>query len=325
MKRITSMMAVLALVGCGGAPVDFKHGVPSQEMVNVAMPEKKTAPSQDISQVQQGLQNEPSGSVGLTRLAVGLVNGTTVWILGTLKAVTDTPATSIKGNVAVWGPYTPQLSPTTWKLTVTRSGNRNFSYVLEGKLKSQDDTAYQAVLSGTHTASVDAAGRGVPGYGKGDFLIDWKALASVGGDQTRKSGSAEVTYGHELTDAATTVDVDFNEIPATGGTATETVASYHYKASPTGGEFSYATDLNAHWWDPQNPVMQHWTIKSRWTAAGAGRADAILTGGDLKAPATQNECWDDDFLSQYLYKSYDTSGGWGSASACTFADAQYAQ
>lgn len=324
MKRIFSAVAVLALVGCGGRPVDFKHGVPQQQMVNVDMPDKTANKNAGTGQGQQGLQGEQSGSVGLTRLAVAIVNGSTAWILGALKAVTDTPASAIHGDTALWGPYTPELSATTWKLTVQRIGDRKFDYVLEGKLKSDPDTQYKTVLSGSHTAAVDGVGNALPGLGSGDFTIDWQNLAAVGGDQTRKSGNAEVTYSH--TAQGTSVDVNFNELPATGGTTPQTVATYHYKSSPTtGGEFSFGTDLNEHWWDPAHPLMQHWSINSRWQTTGAGRADAILTGGDLAAPATQNECWDQNFASQYMYKSWDTGSGWGTASTCAFADAAYAQ
>jgi hypothetical protein len=57
--------------------------------------------------------------------------------------------------------------------------------------------------------------------------------------------------------------------------------------------------------------VEHLTIKSRWTAAGAGRSDVKATGGDLVADATANECWDTNFLSQYLFANWAPMHGHG--------------
>ena len=316
MKPITPMLVALALWGCG-AQVDFKQGVPTQEMVSVnTIPQKGTG-QMGAGQGQQALLGDPSDSVALTRGATAAVNGATLWILGSLKAVTDHPATSVQGEKAVWGPFTPELSPTTWKLTVARSGGRSFNYMLEGKQKSQPDTAYQTVLSGTHEAT------GVVGYGSGNFRIDWQSAAAVGGQTGQTASDAEVKYSHTSASAPTTVDVEFQAIQSGSSTPT-TYATYHYKSTPNvGGEFSFGTDIVA-WWDPSSPT-DHWSIKSRWQTNGAGRADATLTGPNLSTPATQNECWDQNFASQYMYNSADSSKRWGSASSCVYANAEYAQ
>jgi len=333
MKRISRLAAAMTVAvaaaplgGCGGSPVDFKHGVPTQGMVNVNMPtSKKMGANGNFQQLHQGLQNEPSVSVGLTRLAVGIVNGSTLWILGAVKELADTPPATVNGNVGTWAPYTPSNQASTYRLTVTRTSLKDFNYIVEGKLKTADDTHYKIVMSGTHSAAGDPVGTAVPGYGHGNFLIDWQAAVEAGGDPSRKAGSAEVKYDHESANSPSVVDVTFNEIPATGGTVAMPVAVYHFKSTPkVGGEFSYGTDLNAHWWDPSHPVMQHWSINSRWTLDGAGRADSILTGGGLTTPSTQSECWDNDFLSQYLINSADSSG-WGLASACAFTTPQFAK
>jgi hypothetical protein len=57
---------------------------------------------------------------------------------------------------------------------------------------------------------------------------------------------------------------------------------------------------------------------------GGGRADSVLTGGGLSSPATSTECWDNNFASQYVHNSWDSSG-WGSASACVYSNAEYAR
>ena len=51
-----------------------------------------------------------------------------------------------------------------------------------------------------------------------------------------------------------------------------------------------------------------------------------LSGGDVPNPpgqATANECWDTNFLSQYLNVSYDPTQNYGQESVCAFTPAQY--
>ena len=86
----------------------------------------------------------------LTRGATVRVNTGALAVLGLVESITDDQPTSLKGNVAVWGPYTDALSPTTWKLTVTKTAANTYSYKLEGKAKAAADSAFKVVLSGTH-------------------------------------------------------------------------------------------------------------------------------------------------------------------------------
>lgn len=46
------------------------------------------------------------------------------------------------------------------------------------------------------------------------------------------------------------------------------------------GSAEFSTDANIGW-DPAKPATERWSIKSRWQEDGAGRSDALLTGGGL--------------------------------------------
>ncbi len=307
MKRAICVVTGLVLSACGGGRVvDFKDGVPSKEAVTLSAPGASNA-MEGLGQSRSALEGETADLYRLTAGATLLVNGFTAGVLVNLAAVVTREPTSVEGDVAVFGPHTPSLSPTTWRLSVTRTGPNAFSYVLEAKPKDRADDAYRTALSGSHVVAYDSLGNPRPGYGHGTFLIEWSNAYDV--------GSAEFSYAHEARTAQLTVDVVANNQHVG---AAPWNAQYAYVLNPgAGGRFQFATDLNIDW-DPAKSAMERWSIESRWQENGAGRSDALLTGGDLTSSATANECWDDMFQSTYLFHSYDAVG-WGTEGTCAFA------
>jgi hypothetical protein len=341
----TSQLILVSLVvlatACGRSrPVDFNYGVPTKEMVNVRVPDSASSPLRssdaealgprsmaDLNQQlsMMAVQGETSDLYGLTVLATVVVNGSTLWVLGALRDVTARRPTSVSGNTAVYGPHTPFLSPITWKLSVTRTDFNVFTYVLEGKDKDAPDSAYRTVLSGSHTVSVDVAGDPMPGYGQGTFLIEWDQANDLPG-RAQDTGSCEFSYARVGPSANTTVDVTFNNTVDNDPSATFN-AEYRFLLEPSqAGRFEFALDLNIHPFNPYKPALERWAIKSRWTAQGAGRSDVRVTGGELTAPETVNECWDASFLSTYLARSYDPAANYGNSdTACVFTNPSYSE
>jgi len=239
-------------------------------------------------------------------------------ILGLVKAITDNPPTSFHGNVAVWGPWTDALSPNTYRLTVTDNGNYHYSYVLEGKAKQDPDTAYVAILSGSHAAAVDSSGHPINGFGNGTFVINWDNAQSLP-QHDNNVGTARFTYDRMTPTAQVTIDVTFTQV-LDSATNRRIDANYHYASTPGGdGLFQFSTYQNT-----QAGGIERFAIESRWKNNGAGRSDVIVTGGALSQPATINECWDQFFNSQFLQVSYDPSQDYGvEATACVFIPAEY--
>jgi hypothetical protein len=61
------------------------------------------------------------------------------------------------------------------------------------------------------------------------------------------------------------------------------------------------------------------TLRSRWLATGAGRADARITGGDLAAPgALASECWDTFFKRVYYTDNVNFAPTEGVADSCAY-------
>ncbi|WP_164020419.1 hypothetical protein [Pyxidicoccus trucidator] len=314
--------AALVFVGCDSTKNDedsFRDGLPSKEMVEMKTPKKNG----------QGLtafygQGQTAEYLALTVGAAATVNGGTAWVLNLIEEIVKHTPTTIEGDVAVWGPHTDALSPTTWKLTVTRSDDDSYSWVLEGKAKTADDAAFVAILSGTHTVAVDDDGERVKGFGAGEFLIDWEKIRTLPDSNQEEMGTAEIRYSRTDAKAVASVDAEFRQIRDEDAPGTRIDANYRFKQAPgAGGELDFVIkkDIDT---DPVRAKIENLAIKSRWEATGAGRSDIKLSGGDLFGEATVSECWDSNFLSGYFAVSFNPAVGYGTVSACgSFSTAVY--
>jgi hypothetical protein len=314
MLRKSLLCAALLFAGCDNAKNDeasFREGLPSKEMVEMKAP-KKTG---------QGLtayygQGQTADYYKLTVGAALTVNGGTLWVLNLIEEIVKHPPTSIEGDVAVWGPHTDALSPTTWKLTVTRTDDDSYSWVLEGKAKSAADSAFVAVLSGAHTVAVDADGERVKGFGSGEFLIDWEKSRTLPGANPNEMGTGEIRYSRTDAAAVASVEAEFRQVRDDKVEGGRVDADYRYKQAPgAGGELDFVIKKNIDT-DPARSKIENLAIKSRWEATGAGRSDIKLSGGDLFGEATASECWDSNFLSAYFAVSFNPALGYGAVSAC---------
>jgi hypothetical protein len=325
MKRTSLFAACLLFTACGVGQGDpFRAGFPSADTVKLEVPENaRVQQNLDGTGVQrQELQGQTSDFYRLTRGVTVGVNFGVGAVLGLVKGITDHPATSLSGSTAVWGPHTGDLSPITWKFTVTRNGPQDFDYKLEGKAKQDADSAYVTVLSGNHQPALDPTGNPIEKLGEGSFLLDWDARQTLPADEPadKNVGKAEIAYSRLDPNANVTIDVVFTQVrdEATGG---KVDATYKYVKKPgNGGEFEFMTNKDV---QDNGSQAEHLTIKSRWQTGGAGRADVKATGGDLVTDADASECWDANFDSQYLAASWAPFHGWGAETACVFPTAEY--
>jgi hypothetical protein len=323
MIRKSLLFAALVLTGCGqmDKEEEFRSVLPSKEMVEVKAP--GTAGQGLEGEVQaQGGQGQTSDMYLLTRGATVIVNGGTLAVLGLIDAVTKHTPTTVTDDSATWGPHTDALSPTTWKLTVTKTGDTTYSYTLEAKAKTAPDSAFLAIITGHHTATQNEAGEPMRGFGSGDFTLDWDAAQQLP-EHDNNIGRMTVRYSRPSASAQVSVEADFRQVRDDGSTQ-RVDANYRYRATPgAGGEFDFA--LNKDMYAPSTPsANERLTIKSRWQQTGAGRSDVKMSGGDLAGEATTNECWDANFASRYLRISFEANPRYGTeASDCAFTSAVY--
>ncbi|MBU8897640.1 hypothetical protein DRW03_23490 [Corallococcus sp. H22C18031201] len=314
MLRKSLLCAALLFAGCDSASKNdeesFKDGLPAKEMVDVKSP----------GTTGQGLTSaSASGQTSeyyqLTLAATATVNGGTRWVLDLIADITVNAPSSISDTQAVWGPFTGALSPTTYKLTVTKTGDLTYSWVLEGKAKSDADSGYKVVLSGSQTVVLDATGHRARGYGSGSILIDWDVARTLPNGNQKDLGTAEIDYSRLSDTSGTTVDAHFRKVRDNDSQDVRVDADYHYKATPgAGGEFDYVLNKNIDI-DPTRTKLEQLAIKSRWANLGNGRTDIKLSGGDLSGQATVSECWNTDFKSTYFRFSLELAARYGTEAA----------
>jgi hypothetical protein len=344
MKRLTSMTALLAVTSAtlglsatGCLPKDdadeYRGGVPLRETVALHVPgapDSGGALTLDDGARSSALLGQKADTYTLTRVVTAVVNGGTWAVLSLVRTVVGYPATTVDeaAQTAVWGPYTDALSPNTWKLTVKRLEAQKFQWLFEGRAKTEPDSAFRTIISGTHTAVSDGRGGHVEGFGSGDFTIDWDKAAELP-EHDRNVGVAAFTYSRLTSDAVVHIDVDFTGIQD-DKTGEIFDAKYRYTSTPgAGGSLRYAEDKDNSP-EPGNTgtAKEHFTIQSRWTEDGVGRCDLQDAGGDLGATvAHANECWDSNFKSVYRHLDYTPAASpenWGAEADCTaFPTASY--
>lgn len=323
-KKTIGLMAALCLSACEPMipEVDFQDGLPTADTAKLELP--KGASGQGVLRTQeQALRGDGSGLFGITWATTVLVNGGTLYVVAGLGAVASQPPASVVGDTATFGPHTPVNSETTWRLSVTRKGPNLFDYVLEGKPKAGADTEYAKLLDGNHEVAISADNRPMRGFGEGRFTIYWDHVTRLS-NEPRKRGTAEFRYTRTSPTDKVRVEVDLQEL--IGNETTPRTALYRFAQVPGGaGSFEFAVDTNVHWFDGTRAALERLSIKSRWVESGEGRADVRLSGGDLTAPGTLNECWDNRFRSTFLRRS-DNLESWGvEAQDCVYTSAEYSQ
>jgi len=315
------LFAALVLTGCGGmdAETRFRAALPTQEMVEVGQPQQKgqALVSGDAEALEKGKTSE---LYELTRYTTVFINGSTLSTLKLLDRVTSHTPTTLTDDTAVWGPFSEPLARNAWRLTVKKTGEDTYSFVLEGRNKMAADAAFTQVLTGTHTPALDEAGEARTGFGRGTMIIDSDRLKNL---QEIESGEGALSVQYARPDSTQPVTVDAQFRLGNGNKARE--ADYHYSAvRGQGGEFDFKVQQDLYKPSGDSKLLELVTIKSRWLETGAGRSDVKLSGGDLVGEATLNECWDPTFASTYLRFSLDPRTGYGvEATDCVFTPAVY--
>jgi hypothetical protein len=331
---LTLFLPVVALVPACGVHEDdaFRGGVPTSDSVQMNIP-GGGARAQGALTADDGLAGARSALLGekadyytLTRAVTAIVNTGTYSVLTLVRTIVGYPATTVTGDTAVWGPHTEPLSPNVWRLTVTRIAEHTFDYALEARAKSTPAAPFLTILAGRHTAVVGPGGQAIEGLGNGTFTLDWETARMLP-EHDNNFGKAAFTYGRQSLAGIVTVAVDFKGIKD-DKTGEIFDAVYQYASTPgAGGDFQYAAHQDAlPGPGPTGSAKETFTVHSRWQETGAGRSDVKIAGGDVpaaQAPVTVNECWDENFLSQYRNLSYDPASSWGQESSCVFVTASY--
>jgi len=294
MKTLLAATASMSLVGCminQDAPSDLDRAIPTSDDVSIKLP---SAESRTIGQ----LADYYVATRGVTRT----FNGSTGWVLVLLHTIVSYPVTTHSGDTYEWGPWSDALDPSEYKLDVIDHGGGVYTYELAGRDKTTAGSQFEDVITGA--ASVD---------GKGTFTLDFDAGRRVNPvDSGDATGSVDVAY--DL--VAKTLDLNISTTNALGNPV---VADYQYAEDATGGgDMTFDVDQD----QGGGPALEHSTLRSRWEATGAGRADARVEGGDLGATQiTASECWDTLFRRTFYTDSANLAPTEGAETDCAFTSA----
>ncbi len=244
----------------------------------------------------------------VTRDVSRAVNGGVAAVLIVLGAIVSQPPTTQDETHAVWGPFTPTLSPVTYRLIVTRVSAGEFDYVLQGRSRTSISDGDFVNLLGGHSHLERGVGI------RGQLALDFDTAHALDAEEFRSTGAIGVNY--DTIAEPRLVEVAFaNVVGPLGGPAV--TAGYRYtEARDQTGTFLFAAsaDLNG------NGTAENLLVASRWLSSGAGRGDIAASGADLGAGVVvaATECWDDGFGRTY----YADNGGFapteGDAASCVF-------
>jgi hypothetical protein len=296
-STILAATCALSLVACvrqDEPPGEIAKAIPSSDQVKINLPDSAARTIGDVATWYKA-----------TRDVTRTFNGSTAWVLILIHGIVETPATSVKGNVYTWGPGSQPLDPADYKLDVTANADGTYDYVLSGRSKTQANAQFEALIDG------HADPRPGELQCNGKFLLDFDAGRRVNPvDAGDAKGQVDVSYDLKTRHLSLHImTTDANNQPVD--------ADYTYnEAADHSGDMVFSIQADA----GGGAALEDVTLRSRWLATGAGRADLKLGGGDLgTASATASECWDTMFRRVFYTDSVNYSPTEGAVSACAFA------
>ncbi|HVV83626.1 MAG TPA: hypothetical protein VHE35_11185 [Kofleriaceae bacterium] len=275
------------------APTAIGKALPTAAQVKINLPD--TASSNAVGQL--------SPWYVATRDVTRTLNGGTAWVLILVHTIVLFPPTATAGDTYTWGPWSQALDPAEYKLTVTALADGSYDWALDGHDKSQPAAAFETVIGGN----------AVPG-GTGRFTLDFDAAERVNPRENDGQGVIGAVYDVP----ARSLDLSADSVQDQDGTPTPVHADYRYREQADGSGdmvFSVLGDT-----DDPGSLPEQATIRSRWLATGAGRADLRLRDGDLAAEVTASDCWSTSFLRVFYTDSAQWQPTEGDPAACAFAD-----
>lgn len=233
-----------------------------------------------------------------TRLAADQINRDVLTLLGWIDEITALPPSQRMEDGRVWGPFPGEdgqrltlianrvrtstvFQPTS---TSTRAAVHTvFEYAMLGATTTQPEP--RMLFSGRQATPDENSGL------VGWLFIDLDAWASI---DHRVSDDGQVIVGYDTRFAQVTLELALGEL-ATGMAPN---SLWRHTSRPSGeGTFSFVVVDDV---EPTTAAFETWLVSARWRADGVGRADAVLTGGDVRLTLFASECWGPDFRRTYL-------------------------
>lgn len=300
-------VALVLIIGCGGEPADeFREAVPSQGELAMTVP--ASAVNSQTGKLTQALLGQRADLYNLTYQVSHEVNGS-IWVgLNVIDTIVQTPPNSITNGVATWGPHTPALEPLTWMLKVSRTGPGQYAYALSARKKATPNGAFSVILAGSSTRGYS---KFFSGY-KGVYTANATALNAL--DPIRYPDVGKMVATYDTTGVRRVVKMALKDHSENGGPMADALYTYIDRVDAS-GHFAFAakTDLQKN-----GSLDETFAVESAWNAAGAGRGEAAVKGGDLPSGTLVriSECWDASFARVFYHDNGSVNPDEGLKSAC---------
>lgn len=303
MHRRFAILLAFVSFGCHGAYSNenllYLKAIPRDLQVDV--PEKEGA-GQGLRAAQ--FEDGQARFYGETLQETKKINDQLEEIFGHLdNVVKNTEPAGEEDNTRVWGPLPAdgaELALFITHVTTTTTA----TVVLDGTVIVSDDWYEYALLArpvgGTDLDWVPALfGRSIPDestpFGTGALFLDLKVLDPGG------QGIIFIAYDSRFDSMALDFIVDVNFDPMTEKFDPE--AGWRFRRAANGDidyRLFYYQDT-----EDEGPRPELFQISARWRADWFGRADVLISGGDLGLQTFDaNECWDPGFLRTYFDSNF---------------------
>ena len=244
----------------------------------------------------------------LTARVTDDVNAMIAMPLILVDVITSTPPSEINEDhsAAAWGPYSDALDPVETMLHVQRHDDGSHEWAFVQKPKNADDAEYTDVIRGL----VDAGS--TRDAHSGEFAIAFDTMQEL--DPNVRLGGVFVSE-YDVDEEGVTATALFSGFREDGSEAIDALYAYDQVHDGDGAmDLGWLADIDGSGDDEQ------YIVRSRWTAEGAGRADAYLTGGSLgEVVFNESECWDEHFDPAYNQNNW-SGDETGDVAACAFAE-----
>jgi hypothetical protein len=181
--------------------------------------------------------------------------------------------------------------PSEYRLLVERSQPGIYDWAMQGRHKGGSESDFATLAAGRFEPKLGP-------YGDGAFAIDFDAIRALNPTENSR-GKIAYVFGRNQDGVLVAAEAELTD--ASG--ATEHAKYAFGQATQGEGFITFVMPANI----DGHPADENLIIKTRWLPGGAGRADALATGGDLTGEAHASQCWNGSFIS--TYEAVSMNGG----------------
>lgn len=266
----------------------------------------------------------------LAQSIAGSLNGLTVGILTVVDNVVQSPPSQRARGRRVWGPHFVENDGATYRFEMVRDDDTTFSWCIHaaagfkgpfsGRGLSCDaersEDGFVRVVSGTLVPgeAEDELARS----GLGSIVFELTAL----GELARQDTSGLITILYDNTGGESDIDIALDDMRI-ASFPERSEYSYHRYPDGSGGFFFQAPGEASRGGLFEDELLETFTITAAWQADRAGRADAVITGGNLDTfEISATQCWDAELCQVHYTQSPDDPEHptEGDLAACVFQE-----